>query len=356
MLGHPIGNGRIGGMVVGHPLRERIGLNHDRLWRQYYSFRKYDTASIMPEFRRLCAADRFSEAQGLLLSKCVKEATLKYGGIDLTSSAINPMVPVGDLGICPTHKPAAKIEAFRRSLDLDTGIAIVQYRVDQVDYTRESFVSWPAGVLVTRLTASQPGQLAGEVSLSRLLDPACFVTGKATPGHLLIEGEFDEGVRFATATRVINKRGQFSAGIETYQAPPGEMSPKYPPNTFSLHWWGEPRSDEISGVTNRYTGADEIILLVSIATENESAQPAQWCRQKLADTLIDYQNLRAEHVKDHRQFYRRVHLRLGEPGNVILTEKWSNRQSSAVRHHHCYWKNCSTWGVTWQSPGGTSTR
>ena len=81
VLGHPIGNGGIGGMVVGHPLRERIGLNHDRLWRQYYSFRKYDTASIMPEFRRLCAADRFSEAQVLLLSKCVKEATLKYGGI-----------------------------------------------------------------------------------------------------------------------------------------------------------------------------------------------------------------------------------------------------------------------------------
>ena len=42
--GYPIGNGRLGGMILGDPLRERVGLNHDRLWRRYWRYHPRYTA------------------------------------------------------------------------------------------------------------------------------------------------------------------------------------------------------------------------------------------------------------------------------------------------------------------------
>ncbi|MBI2843250.1 MAG: glycoside hydrolase family 95 protein [Armatimonadetes bacterium] len=322
VLGYPIGNGRIGGMVLGGPLRERIGLNHDRLWRKYYSYRKYNTASLMPEFRRLCAEDKWDEAQDLMLMKCLTQAAAQGLKLDLESAGINPMVPVGDLGIYPAHNENSEITDYYRSLDLDTGIANASYIVDGVRYDRESFVSWSAQVLVTRLRANRRGKLTGEITLSRLLDPDCVMTGSATPGEVVMKGRLEEGIRFASVLRVINKGGRVSVGRSIYQPPPGKMPAKDPPNTFLLHAWGEPRSTEPAGVSNRFEGADEIIFLLSIATDDESRDdPAGWCRRRLNATPTDYGRLRREHIKDHQRYYRRSELSLGKAQEPIPTDE-----------------------------------
>ena len=49
-------------------------------------------------------------------------------------------------------------EEYRRSLDLDTGIARVEYRIGGVRYTREVFASHPAQAIVMRIAADKPGR------------------------------------------------------------------------------------------------------------------------------------------------------------------------------------------------------
>lgn len=39
--GYPVGNGRLGGMVLGAVGHERISVNHDLLWRQFWSYQDH---------------------------------------------------------------------------------------------------------------------------------------------------------------------------------------------------------------------------------------------------------------------------------------------------------------------------
>ena len=39
--GYPVGNGRLGGMVLGGVQHERISVNHDLLWRQFWSYQEH---------------------------------------------------------------------------------------------------------------------------------------------------------------------------------------------------------------------------------------------------------------------------------------------------------------------------
>ena len=314
--GLPVGNGRIGGMVLGFPLTERIGLNHDRLWRKYYSYHNFDTASLMPEFRRLCLKKNWDEAQALLLSKLPDRGAAH-------DVFINPFVPVGDLGIYPVHEASGEVTDFERRLSLDTGVAEVAYTLDGVQYRREAFVSWPAQVLVVHLTAGKTGKLSGEVTLSRLLDPDCLVTGAARQGEMVMEGTFEEGVRFACMLRVIAKGGRLLEGQRTYRPPAGVMPPREPLRMKTIVR-GRDAPGDPAGVSTRYESANEVLLLLAIATEDESpSDPAGWCRRRLDSVPAVYAKLRADHIRDHQQFFGRVHLSLGEtkndtPTNVLM--------------------------------------
>ena len=51
--GYRVGNGRLGGMVLGAVQHERISLNHDLLWRQFWSYQDHKTASDIKKIREL---------------------------------------------------------------------------------------------------------------------------------------------------------------------------------------------------------------------------------------------------------------------------------------------------------------
>ncbi|MCK4591101.1 MAG: glycoside hydrolase family 95 protein, partial [Candidatus Latescibacteria bacterium] len=249
--GYPIGNGRLGGMILGDPLRDRVALNHDRLWRNFWTFQEHHTASDLPELRRLCAEGKWDEAHDLLIRK-----------IPITGQALylNPFVPACDLGIYPGYDKD-KVTEYRRSLNLDTAITEISYVVDGVRYQREYFSSWPAGVIVIRLSASQAGRIRGEVTLSRLLDPDCDVTGSSKPGEVVLEGTFEEGVRFATVVRIVQRGGRLTGGRREYQPPAGSMPPK-DLDGFQFIFREKDYPHDPIGVSSCFDCADEVLLLV----------------------------------------------------------------------------------------------
>ena len=116
----PIGNGRLGGLVLGVPEKERLILNEDSLW----------TGDENPSGDY----DRMGAYQFL-----------------------------GDVfASLPAH---AKPSAYRRDLDLAAGLAHVSYEVAGVKYQREFFCSHPAGVLVAQFSADQPGGYSGAIEI-----------------------------------------------------------------------------------------------------------------------------------------------------------------------------------------------
>jgi len=309
--GYPIGNGRLGGMILGDPLRERIALNHDRLWRNFWTFQEHRTAADLPELRRLCTAGKWDEAHDLLIRKIPVSGQALY---------LNPFVPACDLGVYPYHGDDA-ITEYQRRLDLDAAVVEVSYVAGGVRYRREYFSSWPAGVLVIRLSASQAGRVRGEVTLSRLLDPDCDVTGSSRLGEVVLEGAFEEGVRFATVVRVVQRGGRLTGGRREYQPPAGPLPPK-DLNGLQFIFREQDYPHDPVGVSTCFDCADEALLLVAMATEDEAAGDlVGWCRDKLHSTPTDFDQLRAEHVLDHQRLYRRVSLNLSPQPQTVTTEE-----------------------------------
>ena len=87
--------------------------------------------------------------------------------------------------------PDGNLEDYARSLDLETGVARVEWRVGTCRFTREVFASAADQALVVRLTASEPDKLEIHARLSRPTEdgmPGPTVTSTTT-GQLRLEGE-----------------------------------------------------------------------------------------------------------------------------------------------------------------------
>ena len=104
----PVGNGRIGAMVFGGIVHERLQLNEDTLW----AGRPYDPVNpqakeALPEVRRLLAAGDYPAAAKLVGTNVMAKPLAQM-----------PYQTVGDLAL--TFPQVDAVENYRRDLDLTT--------------------------------------------------------------------------------------------------------------------------------------------------------------------------------------------------------------------------------------------
>lgn len=140
----PVGNGRFGGMVFGHPQREMIQLNEDSVWSGKKLDRiNPDALSSLPKIRKLIRDGKLEEAQELTM--------YALSGVPNSERAYQTA------GECYINLHGlGEIEEYKRELDLETGIASVTYQADGVIYKREVIASAAAGCMAVHLTASAP--------------------------------------------------------------------------------------------------------------------------------------------------------------------------------------------------------
>ncbi len=309
--GYPVGNGRLGGMVLGGLQHERISVNHDLLWRQFWSYQEHNTASDIKKIRELTIQREWDKAEELMERKIPASGNAIY---------INPYVPAGDLYINFRHgnKP---ITDYKRELHMDKGIVEVQYRVDSVLFAREMFSSWKHGVIATHLTADRAGMLTGEVSLSRLLDPECEVTGYATQDKVVLKGKFEEGREFAIAVKVIQRGGRLTIGRKELHQDKSQM----PKKDFGLKYVFSTNEmfGKDDGASTFFDTADEVLILLAITVDDEFEKSADLVKktiEKLDKIAVNYETLKEEHIEDFQKIYNRVSLRLGAEKPFITTD------------------------------------
>jgi alpha-L-fucosidase 2 len=157
----PIGNGSLGTMVFGQVEHERLQLNEHSLWSGHAEVLDGpETLEALPKVRQLLFEGKYSEAQEV----ASREMMLHPRATPASYQTL------GDLLLDFTHGDQA--EGYRRSLDLDTGIARVEYTIFGVKYTREVFALRAGGAsgpqaLVMRIAADKPGTLTFGVRLAR---------------------------------------------------------------------------------------------------------------------------------------------------------------------------------------------
>ena len=104
----PVGNGRLGAMVFGGVVHERLQLNEDTLWAgRPYDPVNPDAKDALPEVRRLLAERQYPAAAKLVEAKVMSKPLAQM-----------PYETIGDLA--PTFSQVDAVENYRRDLDLAT--------------------------------------------------------------------------------------------------------------------------------------------------------------------------------------------------------------------------------------------
>jgi alpha-L-fucosidase 2 len=151
----PVGNGRLGAMVFGGTAHERIQFNEQTVWTgEPHDYSHPGAYRYLAQIRELLWQGKQKEAEDL--------AMREFMSVPVRQRAYQSF---GDLLLDFPDVREAEVTDYRRELNLDTAIASVQYKSAGVTYRREVFASYPAKVIVVRLSADKPGSISFSAGL-----------------------------------------------------------------------------------------------------------------------------------------------------------------------------------------------
>jgi alpha-L-fucosidase 2 len=269
----PIGNGRIGAMIFGEPLEERLQLNADTIWAGGpHDNTNPEAREALPRVRSMILEGRYAEAHELCNAKIIAR---QHG---------MPYQPVGDLLLhFPGHE---RSNDYRRELCLDDAVVRIGYESRGVHFRREVFASIPDGVIAVELSADKPGTLSFTASFqspqrsrSWAESEDALVLAGVSGDHEGVAGK----VEFQARLGIMRHDGRLVAAVGSLEL----------------------------------TTATSATLLIAIGTSyrsyrDVSADPAARARQALSDALgLDFDALRHAHRAAYRRQFAAVELDLG---------------------------------------------
>ena len=297
----PIGNGRLGAKVFGWPAADVIPLNDTTLWSgpgpEHFEDPRHRAA--LEETRAALEVPNYVLADQLVR------------GMEGPNTQFYE--PLADLHLnFPGHEAFTN---YSNMLDLDTAVVTTRYAVGGTIFTREMFVSYPAQVIVLRLTVDKPGALTFSVGLTTqqhygqttVTANDISVTGRAPvrisgpTANANIEWDEHKGTSLEALLHVAAKGGSVAAGKDTLSV----------------------------------TNADEAVLIVSAATSFNGFDHDPAAQGKDPDTIArgyltkalgrPYEALLAEHLADYRALFRRLWVSInGEtPNKNAFAYQWA---------------------------------
>jgi alpha-L-fucosidase 2 len=264
----PIGNGRLGAMVYGNTEKEIIQINEATIWSGSPNRNDNPEALMaLDEIRDLVFKGKYIQAQQLAGEKI---QTRKSNG--------QMYQPAGSLYL--EFKGHQKPSEYYRGLDLESAVTVTSYKVNDILYTRESFVSRPDNVIVIKISADKPGNINFTASLKA---PQLMYKNRAVETQKI-------------DSSIIGKDNIILSGItSSHEGVEGKVKFRsivkfLPKNGIIKH--------SLKGLV--VEGADEVIVLISTATNFNGAMRKS------------YEKIKSAHIKKYKEYYDRVKLNLGK--------------------------------------------
>ena len=287
----PIGNGRLGAMIFGGVDVEHLQLNEDTLWSGYpKDGNNHEAIKFLPQMRSLLAEGKFIEADAM--------------GKKMMGAYTQSYMPFGDLNIKFDHGAIA--QDYKRSLDIESGLSHVEYRVGEILYTREIFASYPDQVIVIQLKSSKPGKLNIHVKLD---SPLRYQTSNVGE-QLVLKGYAPEHVDpsyYATDEPIIFGAAD-AVNATRFE---GRLGARFMDGSIQVDQDGM-----------HIIGATCITLFFSAATSFNGfdQSPGKAGKDPALNTVRDlnqamalsYEDIRQKHILDYTALFGKVELHLGE--------------------------------------------
>lgn len=269
----PIGNGFLGGMIYGGTQTERIALSEATAWSGAPAAHEVNPGALpyLHQMRQLFFDGKYDEFQKLCSQYLPGHA--KNFGTNL---------PLPELQFTFDH--SGNMSEYRRSLDLDTAVANVRFRMEDTVFSREILASHPHRLLAVHLSCSKAGRISFRLGFAKSILPGSVMTARDTlvfQGHAYehLHSSGHDGVALQIHARLIADGGAVKPGTDT----------------VDVH------------------GANSATVLVAIATSFHGGAPESLCSERLHRAAsISFPQLRRAHIADHQALYRRVSLDLGQ--------------------------------------------
>ncbi len=294
----PLGNGRLGGMVWSGIEQEKLSLNEDSLWSGYPQSHDIPGAAQHYERARELAMDKkYAQAQALIEQEVLGQFTQSY-------------LPLGELLLDMKH-PEGEVRGYRRFLDIERAVSGLHYRVGEVNFTREAFVSAPDQVMAMRISADKPGMISLRTGFTCQLRAKVFV-------------EEDRMILDGIAPSQVDPSYVDSPEPVIYSDDPAKKG-----MGFCAMVMVDARGGEKKALADglEILGADSVVVYFAARTSFNGPfrQPflegkpyREPCREELfAARRLGYESLYKRHVEDYQTYFNRVSLDLG-PGREEL--------------------------------------
>jgi len=270
----PIGNGRLGAMVFGDPVNEKLQLNESSFWSGGPSRNDNpDGQTKLDSIRLLIFKGDYRTANNLANKTLTAK---KLHGAEYQT--------IGDLNLA--FEGVDTYTNYYRELDLGRAMFTSTFQANGITYKREAFVSVPDQAIVIHLTASKPGSLSFTANFKGELQKSVKAVDKQTIEMTGLSGDH-EGVtgkvRSDARARIINTGG--TTAID---------------------------ADKV-----RVSNANEVVILVSIATnftdyKTLSGNEVERCINYLTTAAKKpYETMVKDHVAAYQKYFNRVNFDLG---------------------------------------------
>lgn len=281
-MGLPVGNGRIGAVVMSEIDKETWSFNEITFWsgRSELSPKVYGGKAAITKIQAQYLDGDFTGGK-LLAERYLQPPKMNYG-TNLTVAKIH----------LEFDQPSATPSNFRRELNLDKAIASAQYILEGHNYRRETLVSHPQQILVSQISTDSPQGLSLTLSIS-------------SENPDFIATSMEDALEFqAHALESIHSEG--NCGVR------GRGIVKISVCGGSIH--GNDGKLIVKGATS-------ILIFLSFNTDFRKTNN-DWMSLALAQ-LKDaqsrtYEQLKIDHMKDHQSLYRRVSINLGSNESAAL--------------------------------------
>jgi alpha-L-fucosidase 2 len=287
---HPLGNGRLGAMIFGSPDRERIQLNEDSIWSGPYRDRNNPAAkTALPAVRRLLSEGRVREAEELCL-ECfsgIPQTQRVYQSAGELLISFSPEGGFGHPWSGTLSGPLLQgVRNIRRELDITRALHTVSFEYRDTVFTRECFVSAPAGLLVLRFSAVDH-------------------SGKPVPAMISFRAGLDRGVFY-------DRKGNI--GDTAFITRDGDI-----PFCAMIHVTQTGGTQRGQGGFITVEKADEALLFADIRTGFREADYVAACIAPIKRAAAQsWEQLKEDHITEYRSWYDRMELALsGDNGETV---------------------------------------
>lgn len=307
----PIGNGHLGAMIYGGDKKEKISLNHDEIWSgtphcNYFAYegQKEDRSEFYFKAREMALDGKKKEAQNLLEAEFNGTWSQAY-------------LPLGDLDI--KFLLSGKTSDFRRELNLQNAVSRVTYKSGKIKIEREYIASYPKNAIIINIKNDSPDGIDFEISFASYLkhstrfENGYFIADTECPKKTDAAGggSVESFYQYSDAEKGICARSIIKIIDENANIDADETE-----NGTKLLVKSSKNTTIIFSCETSFNGFDKHPEREGKEYKNKCLEYVQNCEGKT------FEELKEEHIKDHRKYYDRVSLDLdGEDKTDVPTNE-----------------------------------